>query len=137
MAAPRRGVAMIVAMICLFSIAMLGATLLRLAVVQYRQTRQDQRRLQAEWLAESGLQRAVARLRAEANWSGDVWDVSAESLGAPGVVTTRIVEEADAADASGRRIVVTAEFPAGSQERARCSRSARVELPAKLPQESM
>src|SRR5262245_49285586 len=58
----RRGAFLIVALICLVIATLLLGSLLKLATVQHRQMLSEQARLQAEWLAESGLARAAHKL---------------------------------------------------------------------------
>ena len=43
--------------------------------------RSQERRLQAEWLAESGAQRAVARLARDHDYTGETWSLTARDLG--------------------------------------------------------
>lgn len=86
-------VALMVAML------MIGA-LTRGLVVHRRQVRFDQQRQQACWLADSALQRAVVRLRASADYSGEEWqpslDVDGETLKARAIIrVSRTTSDSD------------------------------------------
>ncbi len=72
---PRQGVALIPALVCLVLVGMLCALALRTTHTQRVVGIAEHRRLQAEWLAESGLARAAARLAADPSYKGETWDV--------------------------------------------------------------
>lgn len=83
----RRGATLIVVLICLLAIALLAATLLRLAVAQGRQLRLHERQLQAEWLATAALDRAAAEIAVDPQWIAEVWSLPLDVLGEPASVT--------------------------------------------------
>ena len=62
---PRRGLTVVAVLVCLLVITVLGAALLKLTLAERDGNRHLERRLQAEWLLESGLDRALARLAQE------------------------------------------------------------------------
>jgi type II secretory pathway component PulK len=104
--APRRGGVLILVMICLLGITVLSGTLLRLAVVQQRQGRMQQRQLQAEWLAAAALDRAAVKLTADPAWLGDVWTLDETVLETAGTAVVRVTSAKG--DASVREITATA-----------------------------
>jgi hypothetical protein len=110
--------------VCLVILTVLGGSLLALARARRRQVRQDERRLQAAWLAEAGVERAAARLARSADYEGETWAVPGADLGGPrGAAVTIAV--GPVAGRPGRRAVdVRADYPAGEDDRAR--RSLRV-----------
>jgi hypothetical protein len=119
---------MLLVMVCLIGVSMLAATLLRLAVAQQRQLRMEGRRLQAEWLAEAALGRAVAMLRLDPAWSGDEWSLSDDVLPEGGTVVTRV--EPVAAAEGGWQIAAAASVPSSDPWRARVTR--RMILPSRV-----
>src|SRR5437660_980137 len=80
----RGGAALAVALVALVVLGIMLGVLLRLGVSRRRQARAEERRVQAEWLAESGLERAWARLAESPDYEGETWGLSADDLGAPG-----------------------------------------------------
>lgn len=80
-AVPRRGAVLILVMVCLLIITMLLASLLKSALMQRRQVMREQFRIQAEWLAESALERAVEQRLKNPDYRGEVWEISTEELG--------------------------------------------------------
>ena len=82
-AKPRRGMTVVAVLVCLLVMMLLGAALLKLALAEREQQPRSERRLQAEWLVESGLERARARLAADASYAGETWPLSAADLGLP------------------------------------------------------
>jgi Tfp pilus assembly protein PilX len=126
-AGKRRGGILVLALICLVLAAALIGTVLRQVQLQRRQIAQHDRRLQAEWLAESGLERAAARLRADPAYSGETWVVPPSDLGGtdPGEV---IVHVESTAQMNSRNIRVEAAYPAQSTERVRRTKQATLVL---------
>ena len=110
----RRGSIMIGAAICLLLATMLLASALKLASTGRRQVRQDQLRMQANWLAEAGLERAAARLEAEAGYQGETWKIAANDLDGQhaGQVVIKVDPAEDAEDL--RTVIVEASYPAGA-----------------------
>ena len=67
--------------------------------------------LQAQWLAEAGVERAAARLSADANYRGETWTISAKELAGANDGAVRINVEKDAGRANRRRVSVEADYP--------------------------
>jgi len=118
----------VVAMLCLFVILLLGAMLVRLAVAERGQQRVDERRWQAEWLAESGLERAWAKLAADRDYAGETWALAPEDLGGPWGGRVRIEVERIPDHPDRRRIKAKADYPADATLRARRSKQLTIEL---------
>ena len=87
-----------------------------------------ERQAQAEWLAESGLARASARLSAERSYTGETWKLPAEAFGGRDEGVVRVVVSAVKGHPSRRAIRVEADYPASDEHRNRQSRSQTVEL---------
>lgn len=69
----RRG-AIIIGVMVIITISMtMLVSWLRTAAAERRQIAQLERRAQASWLAESGLERAAARLAGDATYTGETW----------------------------------------------------------------
>jgi Tfp pilus assembly protein PilX len=127
--ADRRGLTLVAALVCLIVVGLICASLLRLAHAQRSQVRGLEHQAQAEWLAESGLDRAVTRLQDDRSYTGEMWSLAPDALGGryPGVV--RIVVSSTNSSTT-RTIRVEADYPAGSgdEARARQSRTLIVDL---------
>lgn len=110
----RNGAFLVVALICLVLSTALVGSVLSMAQRQQRQMLHYQRQLQAEWLAESGLERAAFRLRTDSLYPGEVWSISSAELGGgePGSVSIQVQPVPD--QANGRLVHVEATYPAGS-----------------------
>jgi Tfp pilus assembly protein PilX len=79
----RRALTTVAVLVCLIVITLIGAALLKVGLAQRNQVRAQEHRLQAEWLAESGLDRALGRLAADKNYPGEEWPVLAQDLSVP------------------------------------------------------
>jgi hypothetical protein len=135
---PRRGMTVVAVLICLIVITLLGGALLKVALAQRKLVRAQERRLQADWLAESGSQRAIARLETDAGYQGEIWSITAAELGygdsaqsdAPKVASAQTIAEVTIAverlpgggNANRRRIQVTADYPRDPSSRTRSTK---------------
>ncbi len=116
----RDGSVVVVVLVCLMALAMIGAASLRLGLDERRVIRDDEGRLQAEWLMRSGLERAVFRLAEEDSYAGETWEIPADaSVGGASAVVRIVVAEDDTG--RGRRVSVQADLSSGSSRRVRRS----------------
>jgi hypothetical protein len=79
----RRGMTVVAVLACLIVLTLLGAALLKLGLARRQFDRDFERRLQADWLVESGVDRALARLASERDYTGETRQLSAADLGLP------------------------------------------------------
>ncbi len=125
----RRAFVAAVVVVVLFLLVLLGGGLLRVVWLRHSELRGAERRLQAEWLAESALDRAVARLAAEPDYRGETWSIPAESLNGRAAAAVRI-EVRPAPDQPEHRVLsVRADYRASGTRRARQSREITIVLP--------
>lgn len=120
----RRGVVLIMALITLGFLAVVFAILLKASVSQRRQARLEERRLQASWLAESGLERAWAKLAETSDYRGETWQVPAESLRSRDAASVRITVEPLEREPGRVRVTSRADYPREGTSRARQTRTA-------------
>jgi Tfp pilus assembly protein PilX len=118
----------VVVLVCLLVMTLIFGSLLRLVHSQRALVRHDERRLQADWLAESGLERAAARLGNDPRYRGETWTFPADELGdqSPGVVTITVEPRKGAENQ--RLVTVQADYPRDPPRRARARRQVTVEL---------
>lgn len=127
---PRRGFIAAAIVMILFVLTLLGGGLLRVVWLRHSDLRAAGRRLQAEWLAESALDRAAARLAADPSYAGETWAIPAERLGGRDAASVRI-EVTPAPGHPDRRVVrARADFPADEPRRSRHSRQIEIAVPA-------
>jgi hypothetical protein len=124
---PRRGLTVFAVLICLIVITLTGGALIKSALAQRKLVRAQEHRLQADWLAESGAQRAIARLEINPGYQGETWSITAAELGhgetsppaeqrggsgqAIALVTIAVERLPGNDNKSRRRIRVTADYP--------------------------
>ncbi|HQU46181.1 MAG: hypothetical protein B7Z73_17850 [Planctomycetia bacterium 21-64-5] len=113
----RRGVVVMMALVCLVLATAMGGTLLRWAAMEHKLLRSRERESQAHWLAEAGIGRAVARLAEERDYRGETWEIAAADLsaGEAAKVSLRVA----AIDEGRRSIEVDVEYPSESVEAVR------------------
>lgn len=133
-AATRRGGMLIIVLVCLIIAAAILGSVLKLAAGYRREQSAEQNRAQADWLAESGLERAVHRLQNDPAYAGETWKCSPEELQRldGGEVTIKIESIRQMPEA--RRIVIRAVFPAGAATPARRTKELTVSLPTTKPE---
>ncbi|MCX7428247.1 MAG: hypothetical protein NTW96_21790 [Planctomycetia bacterium] len=118
---PCRGVALVIAIVCLAVASALLVSVARLSVARRSASRAQEWRAQAGWLADSAIERAAARLRGNPRYPGETWNVPADALGgSAGVVRIEIQIPADRPET--REVRVTADYPDDPEHRARESR---------------
>ena len=107
----RRGITVAVTLVCLLVVVTLGAALVRAMVDHRRQTLRDQHRVQAFWLAESAIDRAISQLASSPGYKGETWQIDSDSLGGrwPGSVLIRV--EQAGTDEQARKVIVESRYP--------------------------
>lgn len=126
----RKGAFLLIAMVCLMLTSGLLGTLLKMASANRNQAQFEAASLQAQWLAESALDRAAAKLSADANYPGETWDIKPEELGGPHA--GQVVITAKPGDGSAlRNVEVVARFPLESPRSVK--RTRRLTIVASAP----
>lgn len=111
----RHGIVVVVVLVCLTVVTLLLGSLLHNAMAWRRQVRTEVRHAQAEWLADSGVARALMKTESNAEYAGEVWKPK-ETL----VAGTRAIVEITVSD-GGTRINVNATISGTTQSTARRS----------------
>jgi hypothetical protein len=111
----------VVAMVCVGIAAALLVSVLRIAIADRRALHTEASRVQTAWLVESGVERAAARLSADPDYSGEVWKVSAEDLGAAHGGAVSIEVESLDGQPDHRLVRVRADYPDEPRLRVRSS----------------
>ena len=119
----RQGLAIVPAFICLVLVTILCGVLLKLAATHRVLVRAEERKTQADWLAEAGLSRAQARLSATPDYRGETWEIDAKELAGRFAGIVRISVEPNEKSAKGRLIRIEADYPRGDALRARSSKT--------------
>lgn len=125
----RRGIVSIAALVALLVVALIGAALLKVALARRVEAVMEERRGQAGRLADSGVGRALARLSASADYTGETWTIPSEEIANRGPATVSIRVESQAGPSARRTVRVQADYPAGSDLRSRQSREIIVSVP--------
>jgi len=124
---PRKGAIMVVVLVCLIVLMSLSGVVLRLRLLEHKRLKQEESRLQAEWLAESAVSRALARLKkSNGAYLGEVWKLSRDDWTQPQSGQVEIKVERFPSSTGKRRIRVVADYPSASPNRIRLSKSVTV-----------
>jgi Tfp pilus assembly protein PilX len=124
----RRGTFVVVVLLCLIVLGILSGVLLRMVLAQRGQVRVDERRVQAEWLAEAGLERAAAQLAGTADYKGETWEITAGALASRWPARVQIVVAQVEAHPGQRLVRVRADYPPDPPLRARQSKQAMIHV---------
>jgi len=132
----RPGLTIVAVMLALSILVILCGVMLRTTAVRRLAARDSERRLQAEWLAESGLERGLARLAADPAYKGETWSLTPADLGRPAGHTpaeaARVAITVESTPSHDSRILnVVALYPLDQPVRARASR--QLEIPTQSP----
>ncbi len=132
----RRGAALVMALVALLVVTLVAGALVQMLVAAHRQSRRYADELQAQWLAQAGLDRAAAKLRADGDYRGEVWnvpldnvplDTEASAAAEPNPAQTGQVTIT--VDAAAKRIAVEAVFPTDDLHRVLIRRESEGVLP--------
>jgi type II secretory pathway component PulK len=124
----RGGFALAMALLCLAIAGVVFVVMLQQAAASRVTVRRAERTSQAEWLAESAIERAVVRLQADGASFEETWTIPAEQLGGRHGASIEI-NTADIGDSIPIFLVnVVADYPAESPQRKRVSRTIVVGL---------
>jgi hypothetical protein len=124
----RRGVVLIMALVCLVLVAALGGTLVRWAAMEHKLLRAKEDESQARWLAEAAVERTAAQLAQDADYAGDTWNISATEL--PSAQSARVVIRVKHIEDDVRRrsIEVDVEYPFESDSPVRIHKAVTFQL---------
>jgi len=115
----RRGAALIIALVTLLVVTLVAGTALRSIASAHRRTRQTQDEVQAQWLAEAAVERAIVQARSRADYAGETWRPSI-SADCAGVAEIRIERTTDSP--KSLKVVVQAHYPDREFRRSSASR---------------
>jgi Tfp pilus assembly protein PilV len=113
-------------LVCVVLVSLIALTLIKLTLAQRSQVQRELWRTQADWLAESGLERAAAKLANNVDYAGETWSVSAEQIGGGRGGEVHIKVSPMDGQPQQRRVRVQAIFPAGTDQRASSSKQVTV-----------
>jgi Tfp pilus assembly protein PilX len=119
----RPGAALVIALVGLLLVTTISAVLMRLALTQRHQLEREARRQQADWLALSGLQRAIARSAADPAYAGETWAPVSHGDGAALGRVEIVIRTADGSDSAAvQTLQITVDVPDDPVERVRVVR---------------
>lgn len=121
-ARPRRGIALLAAIVCVSVATAVICGLVHLATQAYRETQLQQRREQADWIAESGSERALAQLYANPEYSGERWSLPADAIGGRHDAQVTIQVEPLEGQENWRSVRIVANYPLEPSLRVRQTR---------------
>ena len=124
----RRAAVLILVVAVMGIAAVLLAVWVQSAVRGHKQLQLRVDELQALWLVEAGLERAAAHLAQSPDYDGERWDIAADQLGASDGAVVTIEVERTAEDSDRRLIHVQADYPPGTERRARHTKNILLDL---------
>jgi hypothetical protein len=104
---------------------------LKTAALERRQLRSQQRRLQAELLADAGLERAAAQLIANPEYTGETWQIGADELAGSGSAVVTIRVEPSKENKGIRKVNSATEYSLAGEARVRRSKHTTIEMPTR------
>lgn len=107
----RRGTALIVVMMCLMLVTAIMSSMLKSTLLQRKQMMQEQLRLQAEWILESALERAVLQRANDPDYQGEIWEISPVDLGTQYRGSAEIILKTEGEDARLISIQAHVKYP--------------------------
>ncbi len=127
----RRAMLVVSILACMTLVMLLMAGWLKIVALERQQLRGQQNRMQAEYLVNSALSRAAARLAADPSYDGETLSINAESLAASAPATLTIRVETAGDDPRARLVTASAQVPAAGRDLALRSKQRRILLSPK------
>jgi type II secretory pathway component PulK len=115
----RRGGVLLIGLVILVVIMIIEGVLIRASVSRRQQFARDELRVQAEWLVQSGLSRARARLAQSDAYTGESWAVSSDDLNGRDAASVRVDVETPQARPDERHVRITVDLPTEGLRRTR------------------
>jgi hypothetical protein len=113
----RRGAVLAATMVCLLVVMLFAAAVARSILLRQQMTRLDERQVQCFWLAESAVLRATSKCRADPNYRGEVWRVTAQVHGMSIQGIAEIQVEPLPGDDMRKQVKISARWPDAPVER--------------------
>lgn len=124
----RSGLVLILFLACLAVATALIIGAARMAVTSHQATQTTSWSVQARWLAESGAERAAAKLAADSAYTGETWTIPAADLGGEDGGVVRI-QVKPGGNEKHRTIRVEADFPEDPVHFAKQEKEINVTIP--------
>jgi Tfp pilus assembly protein PilV len=137
---PSRGFALLMILVCLMIASAMLASIFKSTIAMQRFTQSREWRIQAEWLVESGVERAAAKLAENTQYQGETWLLSADQLGGDNEALVFIEVTADPGQPRRRLVSVRADYPNHPLHRASLNKQVPVQLPeepVQLPEDTV
>ncbi|MGZ0165106.1 MAG: hypothetical protein ACKVII_14380 [Planctomycetales bacterium] len=124
----RRGTILVIFMISLAMLSLTAAAMLRVTLLQRSMVRSNELRIQSEWLFQSAVARASSELKSNADYTGEEWKITAQSLGQTSDALAKISVAPVDGKTNERRVAITVLYPPDDAQRATVSRSVTISL---------
>ena len=118
----RRAAILIIILVCFIVAAAMFVMLGRQAVAERRASQARFWTAQAQWIAEAAVERAAARLVADAKYKGETWTIPAAEMGGEQNAKVSIHVENVAGRPDSRAVRVEADYPDDPVHRSRCTK---------------
>jgi hypothetical protein len=133
----RRGAMTVVAVVCVIVATTMMVVAVRRTLTESTAAQSDVRRSQCQWLVESGMDRAAARLAADPKYAGETWKIPAPAItgrgdqgpagSGAGGASVKIEITAPAGPAGRRMVRVQADWPEDPSLRVRQTKEAAIQ----------
>ena len=129
-----RGFALLMILVCLMIASAMLASIFKSTTAMQRFTQRREWRIQAQWLVESGVERAAAKLAENDQYNGETWLLSGDQLGGTDEALVTIEVTVDPGQPRRRLVSVRADYPNHPLHRASINKQIAVQLPEKREQ---
>jgi hypothetical protein len=122
---------LVAVLVVLMTASLLFGAMLRTGRQEQQMLRNWQLRVQAIELAQAAVDRAAARLAADADFKSEIWQLDAAEMGGRDAADVTIETSERADRPLSRQIRVEVNYPAGGERRIRYRHEAMIDLPGK------
>lgn len=111
-AASRKGAILVVTLVVLAIIGSIFGLMMKTITIHAKQVQASENQHQSRWLADSAIERAVARKQQDENYQGETWNVTLPASGNSKTGEVEIKLSTDAEHPQQTLIAVVAKYPA-------------------------
>lgn len=124
----RRGAVLVIVLVCVAVAALVMVTLARMAAAERKLLESGGEQIQADWLADSALERAAATLAKNPEYRGETWTIPADQIGGLDSAAVKIEVQPVSENDARRLVRVQADYPDDPSHRVRRTKQAVVDL---------
>lgn len=110
----KKGFIIILVLVSLIVASMFAGVMIRQSMMTEKQSERELNHIQANWLVESGIERAFNQMRSNQDYAGETWKITESELNTDEPAEVLISIDENQEEEKSRQLVVKATYPVNS-----------------------